>query len=53
MVQKVFPYIVYACNICDEGFDYNNKVKEHMMNVHKEQIEFMLTESSKCTKEEE
>ena len=41
-METINNEVVYACNICDEGFDFNNKAKEHMKNVHKEEIESML-----------
>ena len=44
---------VHVCNLCDVRFDYDNKVKEHMKSVYKEDIESMLTESYKGCKEEE
>ena len=45
-VEIIDYEVVYACNICNEGFNNNNNVTEHKRNVHKEEIESMLTESS-------
>ena len=41
--------LVYACNICDEGFDIEDKIKKHIAFNHKD----ILIEISKNVEEEE
>ena len=31
---------VYVCNLCDEGFDSEAKVKGHLKETHKKDLEF-------------
>ena len=45
--------VVYVCNICDEGFDDADKVKEHMSNDHNEEILSALAETSDESTENE
>ena len=29
---------IYACNVCDQGFDIENEIKKHIIDNHKEII---------------
>ena len=36
--------MIYACNLLDEGFDNIDKIKNHILNVHKEIVSHIFTD---------
>ena len=38
---------IYACNICDEGFDVEEEVKKHLKETHKKDID--MNEQISCS----
>ena len=44
---------VFACNICDEGFDNDDEIRKHISNNHKETVRILSSEQEYETYEED
>ena len=44
-IESVENYVVYACNVCNEGFDREEDMKKNLICTHKEFLEHINKES--------
>ena len=42
-IEIVENETVYACNICDQGFEMSEEMKKHISETHKDIINYILT----------